>query len=272
MNNADFKDKRILEAFDYIDPKYIAEVAESLKLKSVRTKAEEIETRVSPFKHWRQFVALAASLILLSFAFPVFNYIAENTDFFAGWGSGTEEVTDENGIPYTYPMFVDDLEELSSEEMIAIDNLFYQYNYDQGYDEYYQWYLHQLERGKEITFNAEYAVEQAKYGADRTRHRFFNEMYYGTRRYYGKINDCVILASEGAEAVFWSIDIAGYKFEFSNSAIIYVIKDNVIYDIKEAYDLGYLTDEQIALLAERHEVYETFSREWEIEMNEKYKK
>jgi hypothetical protein len=32
MKNRDFKDSRLIDAFSYIDPKYIAEVTDSLKL------------------------------------------------------------------------------------------------------------------------------------------------------------------------------------------------------------------------------------------------
>ena len=259
-----FKDKRILEALEFIDEKYIDDVFDFLK-EPVYSKGGQM--KISPFKHWRHYLAAAACLLVLALAMLLFTHLPEIiSSFAAGWG----EVTDENGIPYTYPMFVDDLEEISPEEILAIEELFYKQNYDELYNDHYRSYLYNLELGKNITFNHESVSKLSQTYAERERHRFFNEMYYGSKRYYGKINDCVILASVGMDCLYWIIDVAGYKFAFPSSSTIYVIKDNVIYDIKEAYDLGYLTNEQIGILAERHEVYQKFAVEWEYEMNKKY--
>lgn len=266
------KDRRLIEALDYIDDEYIASAA----LYKMRAYAESTRPLAqtagqSIKKHWKHYLGFVACLLVLALATPLFGYLPEIINSFAaGWGEGTEEVTDENGIPYTYPMFVDDLEELLPNEMLAIEGLFYKLNYDDLYNDFYRTYLYNLELGKDISFNAEAASERAKTYAERKRHRFFNEMYYGSYRYYGKINDCVILVCVGADTLYWIIDVAGYKFAFPSSSTIYVIKDNVIYDIKEAYDLGYLTNEQIGLLAERHEVYQKFAVEWEYEMNKKF--
>ncbi len=259
-----FKDKRILEALEYIDEKYIDDVFDFLKEPDMM---ENENVKRSPFRHWKHYLGFVACLLVLALATPMFTYLPEIINSFAaGWG----EVTDENGIPYTYPMFVDDLEEISPEEILAIEELFYKQNYDELYNDHYRSYLYNLELGKNITFNHESVSKLSQTYAERERHRFFNEMYYGSKRYYGKINDCVILASVGADTLYWIIDVAGYKFAFPSSSTIYVIKDNVIYDIKEAYDLGYLTNEQIGLLAERHEAYQKFAVEWEYEMNKKY--
>ena len=266
------KDRRLIEALDYIDDEYIASAA----LYKMRSYAESTRPLAqtpgqSVKKHWKHYLGFVACILVLALATPLFTHLPEIINSFAaGWGEGTEEVTDKNGTPYTYPMFVDDLEEILPEEILAIEELFYKLNYDDLYSDLYRTYLYNLELGKDISFNVEAASKRATTAAERKRHRFFNEMYYGSKRYYGKINDCVILASVGMDTLYWIIDVAGYKFAFPSSSTIYVIKDNVIYDIKEAYDLGYLTNEQIGLLAERHEAYQKFAVEWEYEMNKKY--
>ena len=226
------KDRRLIEALDYIDDEYIASAA----LYKMRSYAESTRPLAqtagqSVKKHWKHYLGFVACILVLALATPLFTYLPEIINSFAaGWGEGTEEVTDENGIPYTYPMFVDDLEEISPEEMLAIEELFYQFNYDNAYDEYYRTYLYNLELGKDISFNEEYAIEQAEFGANRLRHRYFNEMYYGSKRYYGKINDCVILASVGMDTLYWIIDVAGYKFAFPSSSTIYtfLLQDKVM--------------------------------------------
>ena len=90
-------DRRLLAALDYIDQKYIDDVFSILKEPEVAGEPEKMTWR-TPFKHWRQFVALAACILLLSIASPLVSYIAEVIrDFNAGAGSGTTETESELG-------------------------------------------------------------------------------------------------------------------------------------------------------------------------------
>ena len=88
--NGNFKDTRLIEAFDHIDPKYIAEVGESLKLRSVYTK--EGEQKRFPFRtHLIQITALAACVLLLALAMPLFSHLPEIiSSIAAGWGDESE--------------------------------------------------------------------------------------------------------------------------------------------------------------------------------------
>ena len=90
-------DRRLLAALDYIDQKYIDDVFSILKEPEAAGEPEKMTWR-TPFKHWRQFAALAACILLLSIASPLVNYIAEViSNFNAGAGSGTTEATTQAG-------------------------------------------------------------------------------------------------------------------------------------------------------------------------------
>lgn len=93
MNN--FRDTRLLEAFEYIDPKYIAEVGAGLKLRSVYS-AEEEYAKPTLRTHVKQLTALAACVLLLVLAMPLFSHLPEIINSFAaGWVGGvTTEMSD----------------------------------------------------------------------------------------------------------------------------------------------------------------------------------
>ena len=90
--NGYFKDTRLIEAFDQIDPKYIAEVGESLKLRSVYSKDEE-QPKSKLLINFKQIAALAACVLLLALAAPMFTHLPEIINSFAA--GGTEDETTE---------------------------------------------------------------------------------------------------------------------------------------------------------------------------------
>ena len=89
MKNRDFKDSRLIDAFSYIDPKYIAEVTDSLKL-SNNSAAPIIAKRRS----WRHIAALAACVLLLGALIPMTSYVLRNFGNIAAWF--TEDTTEES--------------------------------------------------------------------------------------------------------------------------------------------------------------------------------
>ena len=258
-----FKDARLLEALDYIDRDLVGEVAVKLRFDDASSLTEEpVMTWRTPFKHWKSLAALAACILLLSIASPLVGYIAQViTDWGAAAGVGTTEevsdaITDENGVPYTYPMFVDDLEPLTAEEMLEIDELWYKNEYDKTYKELYDYYINNENKKYSESEASELADKRASIVAnDIARHCFFNEQYYNDSRYYGKINDCVILVSVGMATMTSTYEIAGHTISFSNYAVIYVVKDGNLIELQEAYDLEYLTDDNIGLISERNAAY-----------------
>ena len=91
-----FKDKRILEALEYIDEKYIDDVFDVLKEPDMN---QNVRVKLSPFRHWKQYLALAACLILLAFATPIFGYVAEYIgSFAAGIGDHTSGITENSDL------------------------------------------------------------------------------------------------------------------------------------------------------------------------------
>ena len=109
-----FKDKRLLEALEYIDEKYIDDVFDFLK-EPAYSKGEQ--TKISLFKRWRHYLAAAACLLVLALAMPLFTHLPEIINSFAaGWGDGTEtlEVPETtNGMYDEYILTEDDLAQLN---------------------------------------------------------------------------------------------------------------------------------------------------------------
>lgn len=219
-------------------------------------------------KRKKRIAIIFLCLIFIFQAFPIVGCTSDNTDAGAG-GETTEEmlediVTDENGIPYTYPMFVEDLEPLTGEEMLKIDELWVKKEYDYEYNSEYN---RHLLNGRDESYAKDKATIQAKIGAEKAHHRFFNEIYFGRYRYYGKFNDCIVLVLVGISDVVTEYSIAGYTLSFSSSATVFAIKSETIYDLYEAYNLGYLNESNIAILADRNLAYDIFYEEWRNENN-----
>lgn len=97
MNN--FRDTRLIEAFEYIDPKYINEVGAGLKLRSVYS-AEEEHTKPTLRTHVKQLATLAACVLLLSLAISTVNYVLPRFGIFIGGnaGAGTTGFTENSTL------------------------------------------------------------------------------------------------------------------------------------------------------------------------------
>ena len=264
MNGTMQNNRRLLEVIELLDERYIEEMFDGLK---VPERAEEPRlTWRSPFKHWKSLAALAACILLLSIASPLVSYIAQLiTDWGAAAGVGTTEevsdaITDENGVPYTYPMFVDDLEPLTAEEMIKINEAYIQYSYEYLYKIYY--YHYQNKEGIDDVEKA--AREAARKEADNKRkHTFFNEKYYLNYKYFGVFNNCAVLVIEGNLSAETEYKLAGYVFGFGNSANMFAYKDGKMYDLSDAFDIGLLSDSDIGNVYSRYTKYKEFEKEWE---------
>ncbi len=261
MNNEmRMRKRQMLEALEFIDDDLISGVLK--KIKPELEIAEPVRTWRTPFKHWKQFVALAACLILLSAASPLANFISQAvSNFRAGAGSGTTEnvsdvITDENGVPYTYPMFVDDLEPLTAEEMIKINEAYIQYSYEKLYKNYYYRY-----QNKEGIDDAEKAAREAarKEADNKRKHTFFNEKYYLNCKYYGVFNNCAVLVIQSDIALDDEYKLAGYVFP---AAAMLAYHDGKMYDLSQAYDMGLLSDSDIENVYARHTKYREFEKEW----------
>ena len=95
MKDKNLKDSRLIDALSYIDPKYIAEVADSLKF----TNANAV-VPISKHTKWRQIAALAACVLVLGAMIPLLTYVIRNL---ADIASGLPENTTEETVPLTDP-------------------------------------------------------------------------------------------------------------------------------------------------------------------------
>ena len=86
------KDRRLIEALDYIDDEYIASAA----LYKMRAYAESTRPLAqtagqSVKKHWKHYLGFVACLLVLALATPLFTHLPEIINSFAaGWGEGSE--------------------------------------------------------------------------------------------------------------------------------------------------------------------------------------
>ena len=266
MRTEVIRDTRLLDALEYIDDAYIASAAR-YKMKYAPVSADEPKmTWRTPLKHIKIYIALAASLLLLAMASPLVSFLTYVvSNFTAGAGSGTTEemsediVTDENGIPYTYPTFVEDLEPLTTQEMIMINEAYIQYTYEEMYEFYYAYYQ---------KTNSIIDVERAAHDAAvketelLRKHTFFNEEYYLSHKYYGVFNDCVVLVIESNLTMESEHRIADHVFGYGNSASMFAYNNGKMYDLKDAYEMGLLSGSDIGNVYTRYTKYKEFEKEW----------
>ena len=72
--------------------------------------------------------------------------------------------------------------------------------------------------------------------------------------YYGTFRDSVVVASMGNFAEDVNITIGGYSLLYPNNVKVYVYNNGAFYDIEKAYEIGLLTDKDIKIIAERHNI------------------
>lgn len=73
---------------------------------------------------------------------------------------------------------------------------------------------------------------------------------------YGTFSGCRVWMIQGQCCVNSIQEVAGYKFIHSSSFAINVEKNGTVYQLQEAYQRGYLSDEDVAELYRLHKEYE----------------
>ena len=174
---------------------------------------------------------------------------------------------DENGVLYTYLMFVDDLEPISVEVMIDVNEAYKRYRYDDLFLIYYSNYKLKMD---DSTARKEADAYGSSYLAGEETHKFFNEKELYYHKYLGVINDCVVLAVEGNIAVYDEFELAGYIFPCSPfNLTVYV--NGEIRMLDDAYEDGLLNDDDIRKVHERFYEYNKFREVWLDELNKSNK-
>ena len=212
MNGTMQNNRRFLEVIELLDERYIEEMFDGLK---VPERAEEPRlTWRSPFKHWKSLAALAACILLLSLASPLVSYIAEViSNFNAGAGSGTTEEIMESESKELHELFPDYTPAPLSEERIK-----------------------ELSKVLPVLSSDDEWTQYA----------------WRVRNYLGDINGCFCFYSDGHLQYEETKIIAGYEFTRSTSFTLEVVYNGEKMYMNEAYDKGYLTRDEIGMMAAYH--------------------
>ena len=72
------------------------------------------------------------------------------------------------------------------------------------------------------------------------------------RRYYGTDNGYVILCGIGGPECRWTIEIGEYVFKYSCHFWLWAYKDGELFQLKDVYEQGLISDDAIQAAWERH--------------------
>lgn len=299
------KDRRLIEALDYIDDEYIASAA----LYKMRAYAESTRPLAqtagqSVKKHWKHYLGFVACLLVLALATPLFTHLPEIiSSFAAGWGEGTEtlkgdettnldaiETTDniemtktnketyspeseelhESVITPNYLAFVSDLEPISEEVMLEIREAWTEYQYEKTYNSYYSSYIYYNDFDSEEEARLE-AQKKANVAKQNARYHWFvlhlpddgNLPKVWTYRYYGIVEDYVVLIIYNADmGPYGNSKIGDSSFEFPYGGDMLLYKNGEFFKLRSVFDEGLISNEQVAIIADRHRKYEAGYNKW----------
>ena len=74
-------------------------------------------------------------------------------------------------------------------------------------------------------------------------------------RYYGTYGDCVVLFQGTPMQTIETKHIAGYEFSHTTQFILDVYHEGELLPLSDAYSKGYVTEEQVAEIHQRHKNY-----------------
>jgi hypothetical protein len=211
-----FKDKRILEALEYIDEKYIDDVFDVLK-EPAYSKGDQM--KISPFRLWRYYIAAAACLLVLALAIPILGMVADVINSFAaGWGDSTEESTEDLNTVFTEPINTDPYS-INQAELDLINAAWAKYT----------------------------NIKDTIYCSNPEDINYLS----GGCCFYGKYNGCIILYRTSVTCVYWEYEVNGHLFRIP-SGEIWVCRYGEPYSLYSVYENGWLSDEDIEEIWERH--------------------
>jgi hypothetical protein len=215
------KDRRLIEALDYIDDEYIASAA----LYKMRAEAERARPLAqtagqSIKKHWKHYLGFAACLLVLALATPLFTHLPEIINSFAaGWGEGSEETTENLNTHLTEPINTDPYS-INQAELDQINAAWAKYTNNQD-------------------------VLYCSNPAD--IHYLTGDQYC----FYGKYNGCIVLYYFSALPRYSEYEIHGYLFRIPCGKL-WVCRYGEPYNLSSAYKNGWLSDNDIEEIWKRH--------------------
>lgn len=232
-----FTKRRLLDAIEYIDDKYIASAARyKMKIKPYSSEPPVQTVGGSLKKYWKQYLGLVACLLIVALASPLFILVAQNiTSLLAGSSIGRQE-----DVPYL--QFSPDLEPISKELVEEINEKFFDYyfNYEYTLEDFYR--------------------DEGEKAEDRfnIHHRVIRN-YDVSSPYLGTIGDYVIFIAFANTIMTLENEIAGYTFE--THTYVYDTENKSLCQLKEAYEQGLLSKSDILLLSNRRREFYEFSKE-----------
>ena len=266
-----FKDTRLLEALDYIDRDLIAEVINDIKAPD----ADEIpgQNKKAVWRSVKHTLLFAACLVLISAFLPIITYISQHTDFFPGSnpsGSNTDSnIVEETAAALegneTYPQFTPDLEPISDRTISLVKGALYGliYNYEQ------EALRTLMENDPNYEGNQNSILIVARNQANQLAYEISSYLFSPNKkdhfigRYYGTINDCVIFAlNTHLKGENNTIVINGIPIKNDNSFYLFAYRDSKVEELATAYDEGWLRDEDIKKIKERHDQFNAYAY-WE---------
>ena len=193
----------------------------------------------------------------------------------------TSDITDmhipENIQITNYLEFDPPLEPISQELMLEIREAWAQKQYEDTQTDCYGSCIavgdSEDEALQKATKKAEKAYENAEYVW------FVLYLLNGTNkplawyyRYYGMIGDYVVLSTyiDSGFAPYGGFTVGGYEFAYPNGGTIYLYKDGVFALFANAYNMGLITQDQVALVHGRYTAYESVFNKWYKDELEKY--
>lgn len=86
-------------------------------------------------------------------------------------------------------------------------------------------------------------------------------------QYYGTYNGYAVLMNAGMLAIVSSAQIGPYIFQWGSGDLkLYAYKDGEFHDLKDVYEAGYLTDEEIGTVAAAHKDYFAQNHGWDYDI------
>lgn len=73
--------------------------------------------------------------------------------------------------------------------------------------------------------------------------------------YYGTFNDCVVWFGAGQTEAITDFELAGSRFYYHSGCTFTVCRDGKLIQLQEAYEQGFISAEDVAIVAERHAEY-----------------
>lgn len=158
------------------------------------------------------------------------------------------ETTTEKNIDPTFFKFTPELEEIDVEQMNEIRELWANYWKEKAYNKQYSFLASEGKDPDTCRIEAEKI-------ANESYDFYYSEMFFDhyAQRYYGIINDCVVLARKTSIGSVTTYTLG--SCELYITGVICVCVNSKVMELNVAYENGLLTDDDILIISQRHEMY-----------------